>query len=171
LIAAALAQESASTNQPAEAKGWASLNWGMTIQQAQEAMPDLRQLASPRQVQRMMTRLETKGVNLGRVTANADVQFYPEKDYLSAVNMVADDSDAKVRAANFASLKEGLTEKYGTPSGEDQSTSVNASGGICVTKTVLWRLKFSMIRLQSYGYEDVGFVAVRYAERKPDDTL
>ena len=34
-----------------------------------------------------------------------------------------------------------------------------------------WRLKSSTIRLQSYGYDNAGYVQVRYAERKPDNTL
>ena len=170
-IAAALAQESAPTSPPVDASGWASLKWGMTLQQAREAMPELQQLASPTEDQFMLTRLEAKQVQLGRVTADASVQFYPDKDYLGAVKLVVDDSSSRLRAGRFALLKEGLTERYGKPTSEDQSSVSHASGDVSVKQTILWRLKSSTIRLQSYGYDNAGYVQVRYAERKPDNTL
>jgi hypothetical protein len=105
------------------------------------------------------------------VVADARVQFYPEKDYLGAVNLVAEDSDSRQRTRRFDLLKEGLTEKYGKPTGEDQASRLDAHGDACITKTILWRLKSSTIRLQAYGYDNIGYVEVRYSERKPDNTL
>src|ERR1039458_5334667 len=52
-IAAAFAQESAPTSPPVDANGWASLKWGMTLQQAREAMPELQLLASDRKSTRL----------------------------------------------------------------------------------------------------------------------
>jgi hypothetical protein len=176
-VAAAFAQEPAPTSQPVDASGWANLKWGMTLQQAREAMPELKQLASPHEDQFMLTRLETKMAQLGRVREDVSVkvQFYPGKDYLGAINLgIFTDRmmvDARLRSGVFAALKEGLTEKYGKPTNEDESSDTSSFGTVSVTKTVLWRLKSSTIRLRSSGSEDIGYVDVRYAERKPDNTL
>src|ERR1039458_9053078 len=182
-IAAAFAQESAPTSPPVDANGWASLKWGMTLQQAREAMPELQLLASPTENQFMLTRLETKIAQIGpvRVDVSVQVQFYPGKDYLGAVDLgiftdrtmgpdVGYHVDARQRATGFAGLKEGLTGKYGKPTNEDTSRKTDAFGGISVIETVLWRLKSSTIRLRSSGDSDIGYVEVRYAERKPDNT-
>jgi hypothetical protein len=168
-IATALAQESTPTQQPADDKGWGGLKWGMTLQDAREVMPECKQAASPSKDYGMLIRLEAKRVRLGQLTADASIEFYPDKDYLSAVSLKVDDSVS--RSSAFESLKQGLIEKYGKPANEDQSSELNTHGDRSVTKTILWNLKSSTIRLTWFDYGSSGYVGVRYSERKIDKTI
>jgi hypothetical protein len=167
LLTAVAAVASAQANP--DATGWSAATWGMTAQQVQAAFPAARAVNPPEKDTGLFIRLASSPVQLGTFPAKAEFEFPPDRDYLSAVQVSVDAS--RNRPDAFESLKSSLTEKYGRPTSSDSVTDYNTFGNAIVTKSVIWRVKSSMITLTWIEATSVGMVLVRYAERKPDPTL
>jgi hypothetical protein len=152
-----------------DATGWSTARWGMTLEQAKGAVSGSRDPVRIEKDYGLLTRLEASPVQLGPYPATARLEFQPDRDYLSAVSVkIADDIP---RASAYETLRQALVEKYGKPTSEDSTNDRNSFGSRSATKTVQWRLKSSMIVLTWSDYGDIGYVSVRYSERKADTSL
>jgi hypothetical protein len=163
LAAAAVAQD------VPDATGWSTAKWGMTLEQVKEAVPGSR---APVQIEKdygLLIRLEASPVKLGLYSAEANLEFQPDRDYLSAVSVKI--ADGIPRASAYELLRQALIDKYSKPTSEDSTTDRNSFGSRKVTKKVQWRLKSSTIVLTWSDYGDIGYVSVRYSERKADTSL
>jgi hypothetical protein len=152
-----------------DATGWSAAKWGMTLEQAKDAIPGSRTPVKIEKDYGLLVRLEATSVKLGAYAAQACLEFQPDKDYLSAVSLKV--ADGIPRSSAYESLRQALIEKYGKPASEDSTSDRNAFGNVNVTKKVQWRLKSSTIVLTWSDYGDIGYVAVRYSERKADSSL
>lgn len=108
-------------------------------------------------------------MKLGPYSATARLEFQPDRDYLSAVSVKI--ADEVPRASAYESLRQALIEKYGKPTSDDSTSDRNSFESLSVTKTVQWRLRSSTIVLTWSDYGGIGYVSVRYSERKADTTL
>lgn len=152
-----------------DATGWSTTKWGMTVEEAKAALPGSRPPAQIDKDYGLLIRLEASPVNVGAYPARANLEFQPNRDYLSAVSLKI--ADGIPRSSAYESLRQALIEKYGKPASEDTTSERNAFGSLNVTKKVQWRLKSSTIVLTWSDYGDIGYVAVRYSERKADSSL
>jgi hypothetical protein len=141
----------------------------MTLQQTRVAVPLARVVDPPAKDLGLLVRLESSPVQLGAFPAKAQFEFPADSDHLAAVQVSVDAS--KDRPGAFESLNYSLTDKYGRPTSSDSVTDRNTYGDAIVTRSVIWRVKSSMITLEWIEAPSIGIVLVRYAERKPDPTL
>jgi hypothetical protein len=152
-----------------DATGWSTAKWGMTLEQAKEAVPGSRGPVRIEKDYGLLVRLEASPVKLGPYSATARLEFQPDRDYLSAVSVKI--ADEVPRASAYESLRQALIEKYGKPTSDDSTSDRNSFESLSVTKTVQWRLRSSTIVLTWSDYGGIGYVSVRYSERKADTTL
>lgn len=152
-----------------DATGWSLAKFGMSVDQLRQAFPAAQTVNPPQRDLGTLIRLAATPVQLGPYRASARFEFPPDQDRLTAVNLAVSDSASRPEA--FESLKSSLIEKYGKPTGSDQTTERTAFGDYIVTRTVEWRVPSAMISLTWIEAGDIGHVGVRYTERKPNPTL
>jgi hypothetical protein len=155
--------------QEQDVKGWSTAKWGMSLQQIREAFPSAGVVKPAKEDYTAFGRLKSH-VMLATLHASAWFEFPADQDKLCAVNLDVDNARAN-RPQAFETLKSELTEQYGKPATSQSVSDGNASGSGAVTKSVVWRLTSTTITLTWSDYGDVGFVSVRYAERRPDSTF
>lgn len=165
LLAAAVA----ALAQTPDATGWSAAKWGMTAAEVQAAFPTVRPVNPPEKDLGQFIRLEAPAMQLGNYQATAKFKFPTDQDRLTAVNVSV--SQDAARPSAFDALKDGLTAKYGKPTSSDTVSERTAFGSTIETRSIVWRLKSSMVTLEWIESKSFGIVTVRYAERKPDPTL
>lgn len=157
------------TQELPDCTGWSLARWGMTTQQVRESFPAARAVDPPVKDLGTLIRLQAYPVQLSTYKARAQFAFPPDQDRLTAVSVTVTQDTPRTSA--FDALKQALVEKYGKPTSSDSTTEGTALGSAITTRTVIWRLRSSMVTLEWIEGGDVGSVGVRYAERKPDPTI
>jgi len=75
-----------------DATGWSTAKWGMTLEQAKEAVPGSRGPVRIEKDYGCWCSLGSQSREIGAVLCTARLEFQPDRDYLSAVSVkIADE--------------------------------------------------------------------------------
>jgi hypothetical protein len=133
--------------QPTDVYGWTRIRWGMTVAEAREAFPgqasDARRVGPPDAI--LIDRFLISDIRIGRIVAEAAVQTEKDSSQVVAVRLraVGPTASPRDRSDAFASFKQLLIAKYGTPQNEDQSPDGTGS----IDFRVLWVFSSTSITL------------------------
>ena len=164
MAALLLTTASAALCQPNDVDGWTRIKWGMTVSEAREAfrgrVSDPR-VATPQDAI-LVDRFIVNDIQIGRITAEAEIQTERESNQVVAVRIraVGASSYGLARTHTYSTLKHLLITKYGLPQNEDHSPYGNG-GTDC---TVLWLFPSTSITLRwsEMNNGDYGMVTIRY---------
>ena len=142
--------------------GWEPTKWGMSVEQARDALGGRAAETTPEKDVGLIRRLRIPKFEVSQIPLEIWFEFSPDTSELRSVQMTVQDGVG--RGGAFERLKQLLIEKYGPQSDQDIKTERNAFGSTRVDKTTLWRMPSTSILLTWSDYGDIGYVSVRYSK-------
>ncbi|HUE05480.1 MAG TPA: hypothetical protein VMR62_38410 [Bryobacteraceae bacterium] len=157
---------------PKDVDGWGKIKWGMTLAEARAAY----NADAPLDEGGYYTELKLKPIEIGNLEMNVTVWAKRGTDRISVVNLTyLSLPEHRASPSEVETLKTLLTQKYGSPTG-DETEIHDGLLGQSRTRTIVWAFPSATIHLTVFQFvEDpaTGVIAIEYkaTDKKALDVL